>query len=76
MTAFAANPHEPVIVRSDDAEYLPEIGHRLLADASATSGALSAHRIQLAATPKAPSRTDTTAHPNCSSSSTGLSTCW
>jgi mannose-6-phosphate isomerase-like protein (cupin superfamily) len=38
----------PVVVRADDAEHLPEIGHLLLADASATNGALSAHRIQLA----------------------------
>jgi quercetin dioxygenase-like cupin family protein len=47
MSAFAANPHNPVVVRSGDARYLPEIGHYLLADASATNGAISAHRIQL-----------------------------
>lgn len=43
----AATPYDPVIVRSGAAEYVPEINHRLLADASATGGALSAHRIQL-----------------------------
>ncbi|MFL6076229.1 MAG: cupin domain-containing protein [Mycobacteriales bacterium] len=48
MSAFAAEPYEPVIVRHDEAEYLPEIDHRLLADASASNGALSAHRVQLA----------------------------
>ncbi|TDD72141.1 cupin domain-containing protein [Actinomadura rubrisoli] len=48
MSVFAANPHDPVIVRAHDAELLPEIGHLLLADASASNGALSAHRIQLA----------------------------
>lgn len=47
MSAFAVSPHEPVIVRGDDAEYLPEICTLLLADASATGGALSAHRIKL-----------------------------
>jgi quercetin dioxygenase-like cupin family protein len=39
--------YTPVVVRADDVEHLPEIGHLLLADASATNGALSAHRIQL-----------------------------
>jgi mannose-6-phosphate isomerase-like protein (cupin superfamily) len=48
MSAFAADSHQPVIVRAGDAEQLPEIGHVLLADASASNGALSAHRIQLA----------------------------
>ncbi|GLY63823.1 cupin domain-containing protein [Amycolatopsis taiwanensis] len=48
MSVFAASPHAPVVVRASDAEQLPEIGHRLLADASASNGALSAHRIQLA----------------------------
>jgi len=48
MSDFATSPHDPVVVRSSEAEHLPEIGHILLADASATNGALSAHRIQLA----------------------------
>ncbi|MGI8648064.1 MAG: cupin [Acidimicrobiales bacterium] len=48
MSAYAAATHDPVIVRADAAEHLPEIGHILLADASASKGALSAHRIQLA----------------------------
>jgi len=47
MSSFATTPFDPVIVRSGEAEYLPEIAHRLLADASATGGALSAHRVQL-----------------------------
>jgi hypothetical protein len=45
MPVFTASPHDPVIVRSREAECLPEIGHLLLADASASNGALSAHRI-------------------------------
>ncbi|WP_131736158.1 cupin domain-containing protein [Actinomadura roseirufa] len=48
MSDFAATPYTPVVVRGDDAEHLPEIDHILLADASATDGALSAHRIRLA----------------------------
>ncbi|MEV8632392.1 hypothetical protein AB0395_12120 [Streptosporangium sp. NPDC051023] len=32
MSVFAANQHDPVLVRADEAEYLPEIGHYLLAD--------------------------------------------
>jgi len=47
MSIFAAGPHLPVIVRANDAEYLPDIRHYLLADSSATNGALSAHRVQL-----------------------------
>ena len=47
MTIFAAGPHPPVVVRAEDAEYLPGIGHYLLADSSATHGALSAHRVRL-----------------------------
>ncbi len=42
MSAYAAATHDPVIVRADAAEHLPEIGHILLADASASKGALSA----------------------------------
>ncbi|TVT56125.1 cupin domain-containing protein [Amycolatopsis cynarae] len=37
----------PVVVRADDAEYLPAIAHHLLADSSATGGALSSHRVTL-----------------------------
>lgn len=40
MSIFAAGPHRPVIVRANDAEYLPDIRHYLLADSSATNGAL------------------------------------
>lgn len=47
MSILAAAPHLPVIVRADDAEYVTDIRHYLLADSSATNGALSAHRIQL-----------------------------
>ena len=36
-----------MVVRADEAEYLPSIGHILLADSSATHGALSSHRVQL-----------------------------
>jgi mannose-6-phosphate isomerase-like protein (cupin superfamily) len=38
----------PVLVRAGEAEQLPAIGHVLLADAPATGGALSSHRIALA----------------------------
>ena len=34
-------------MRADEAEYLPSIGHILLADSSATHGALSSHRVRL-----------------------------
>lgn len=47
MSVFPNPPHLPVIVRADAAEYLPNISHYLLADSSATNGALSAHRIKL-----------------------------
>jgi hypothetical protein len=46
MSIFAAGPHSPVVVRAAEAEYLPDIGHYLLADSSATHGALSTHRVQ------------------------------
>ncbi len=39
--------HEPVIVRAGEAEHLDSIGHVLLADSSATGGALSSHRVAL-----------------------------
>src|SRR4051794_12673439 len=48
MSFLPADLHAPVVVHAGDAEQLPEIGHCLLADAGATGGALSAHRIQLA----------------------------
>ncbi|WP_331768952.1 cupin domain-containing protein (plasmid) [Embleya sp. NBC_00888] len=48
MSVHAVTPYAPVVVRADEAEHLPEIGHHLLADASASNGALSAHRIRLA----------------------------
>jgi mannose-6-phosphate isomerase-like protein (cupin superfamily) len=41
--------HRPVVIRSDEAEYLTSIGHLLLVDADATAGALSAHRVNLGA---------------------------
>jgi len=47
MSVFQNAPYLPVIVRADDAEYLPDISHYLLADSSATNGAFSAHRIRL-----------------------------
>ncbi|HEX4661395.1 MAG TPA: hypothetical protein VH307_28705 [Streptosporangiaceae bacterium] len=47
MSIFAAGPHSPVVVRAGEAECLLDIGHYLLADSSATHGALSTHRVQL-----------------------------
>lgn len=41
--------YPPVLVRSEEAEVLAPIGHRLLADGPATAGALSSHRVQLPA---------------------------
>jgi mannose-6-phosphate isomerase-like protein (cupin superfamily) len=38
---------QELVVRADEAEYLPSIGHILLADSSATHGALSSHRVRL-----------------------------
>ncbi len=40
--------HPPVLIRAEEAERLDSIGHVLLADSSATGGALSSHRIALA----------------------------
>ncbi len=37
----------PVLVRAAEAEHLESIGHILLADSSATHGALSSHRVAL-----------------------------
>jgi len=39
--------YQPVLVRADEAEHLDLIGHVLLADSSATAGALSSHRVAL-----------------------------
>ena len=44
----SVRPWPPVLVRAGEAEQLPAIGHVLLADAPATGGALSSHRIALA----------------------------
>jgi len=40
-------PFQPVLVRAGEAERLDLIGHVLLADSSATAGALSSHRVAL-----------------------------
>lgn len=42
-------PHAPVLIRAAEAEHLASIGTFLLADSEATGGALSTHRIELAA---------------------------
>jgi mannose-6-phosphate isomerase-like protein (cupin superfamily) len=47
MARSLTDSAQPVLVRVDDAEYLESIGHYLLADSSATGGALSSHRIAL-----------------------------
>ncbi len=47
MSPTAASPYPPVPVRADEAEHLDLIGHVLLADSSATAGALSSHRVAL-----------------------------
>jgi hypothetical protein len=73
VPVFGADPHDPVAVRAGDAEQLPEIGHCLLADASASNGALTASNSP--AVPTARSRTGTTTRPNRSSSSTEKSGC-
>ncbi|HEY7262775.1 MAG TPA: cupin domain-containing protein [Trebonia sp.] len=47
---MSSNPngqYQPVLVRADEAEHLDLIGHVLLADSSATAGALSSHRVAL-----------------------------
>ncbi|WP_194893503.1 cupin domain-containing protein [Catenulispora pinisilvae] len=44
----APDPHQPVLIRAAEAERVPLIGHVLLADADATGGALSSHRVELA----------------------------
>lgn len=47
MSPTPAVPYPPVLVRADEAEHLDLIGHVLLADSSATAGALSSHRVAL-----------------------------
>ena len=47
MSSTPTNPYPPVLVRADEAEHLDLIGHVLLADSSATAGALSSHRVVL-----------------------------
>lgn len=47
MSSTLIGPYPPVLVRGNDAEHLDLIGHVLLADSSATAGALSSHRVQL-----------------------------
>ncbi len=47
-TTLYPYPHQPVLVRADEAERLDSIGHVLLADSSTTGGALSSHRVALA----------------------------
>ena len=47
MSATLTGPYPPILVRAREAEHLDSIGHVLLADASATAGALTSHRIAL-----------------------------
>ncbi|GAA5178338.1 cupin domain-containing protein [Rugosimonospora acidiphila] len=47
MSAIVDDQYRPVLVRAGEAEHLESIGHTLLADSSATRGALSSHRITL-----------------------------
>ena len=46
-TAKTTHSHQPALVRAGQAERLDSIGHVLLADSSATGGALSSHRVAL-----------------------------
>ena len=53
MTNQTATSHEsglypPVLIRADEAEHIASLGHFLLADADATGGHLSSHRVELA----------------------------
>ncbi|NUR62360.1 MAG: cupin domain-containing protein [Catenulispora sp.] len=41
--------YPPVLIRADEAEHIASLGHFLLADADVTGGALSSHRVALAA---------------------------
>src|SRR4051794_19146355 len=47
MSSTLIRPFPPVLVRAGEAERLDLIGHVLLADSSATGGALSSHRVAL-----------------------------
>ncbi len=47
MTSTITASFPPVVVRATEAEHLDSIGHVLLADSSATGGALSSHRVAL-----------------------------
>ena len=47
MSSTVTRPFPPVLVRAGEAERLDLIGHVLLADSSATAGALSSHRVAL-----------------------------
>jgi mannose-6-phosphate isomerase-like protein (cupin superfamily) len=47
MASTVIDPSQPVLVRAAEAERLESIGHILLADSSATHGALSSHRVAL-----------------------------
>lgn len=48
MTSSSTCLYPPVLIRADEAERLDSIGHVLLADSSATGGALTSHRVELA----------------------------
>ncbi len=47
MSSLRTASFPPVVVRGGQAEYLPSIQHFLLADSTATGGALSTHRVRL-----------------------------
>jgi quercetin dioxygenase-like cupin family protein len=49
MTCSTSTSYPPVLVRAEQAEQLPSIGHTLLADSAATLGVLSSHRVSLGA---------------------------
>jgi quercetin dioxygenase-like cupin family protein len=48
MSSGTTSPYPPVLIRAGEGEHLDSIGHVLLADSSATGGALSSHRVELA----------------------------
>lgn len=47
MSSTPNRPYPPVLIRAGEAERLDLIGHVLLADSSATAGALTSHRVAL-----------------------------
>ena len=47
MVPHPADQYRATLVRAAEAEHLASIGHLLLADASATKGAFSCHRVML-----------------------------